>query len=147
MEENKHYIVIDSIGRIVDGWSDGLYPQRNTTGAILLRENSGYQFRLFPGGEENPQLSEVVYEGLLYLYRYSKTEGVRKATQEELALDTLQLKQAYDDRKAQEELNKPPSNEEFQKEIAQLQGKLTASQENAKILEECLVEMASLVYA
>ena len=115
MEENKHYIVIDSIGRIVDGWSDGLYPQRNTTGAILLRENSGYQFRLFPGGEENPQLSEVVYEGLLYLYRYSKTEGVRKATQEELALDTLQLKQAYDDRKAQEELNKPPSNEELQK--------------------------------
>ena len=83
----------------------------------------------------------------MYLYRYSKTEGVRKATQEELALDTLQLKQAYDDRKAQEELNKPPSNEELQKEIAQLQGKLTASQENAKILEECLVEMASLVYA
>lgn len=147
MEGNKHHLLIDEAGHILAGWSDGPFPDRDISGAVLLREDVGYQFRLFPGGEENPQLSEVVYEGLLYLYRYSKTEGVRKATQEELALDTLQLKQAYDDRKAQEELNKPPSNEELQKEIAQLQGKLTASQENAKILEECLVEMASLVYA
>lgn len=147
MEGNRHYLLTDDAGRILAGWSDGPFPDRDTSGAVLLREDVGYQFQLFPGGEENPQLSEVVYEGLLYLYRYSKTEGVRKATQEELALDTLQLKQAYDDRKAQEELNKPPSNEELQKEIAQLQGKLTASQENAKIIEECLVEMASLVYA
>ena len=54
---NKHYIVTDARGRITDGWSDGPFPDRDATDAICIEEQGGYQFRLFPGGEENPALS------------------------------------------------------------------------------------------
>ena len=54
---NKHYIVTDAQGRITDGWSDGPFPDRDADGAVCMNEQGGYQFRLFPGGEENPALS------------------------------------------------------------------------------------------
>jgi len=53
---NKHYIFADSRDRITDGWSDGPRPDKDTTDAICISEQGGYQFRLFPGGEENPVL-------------------------------------------------------------------------------------------
>lgn len=56
---NKHYITTDSQGRITDGWSDGPHRDRDTAGAICINEQGGYQFRLFPGGEENPALHTV----------------------------------------------------------------------------------------
>ena len=58
MEENKHYLLVDEAGRVLAGWSDGPFPDRDTSGAVLLREDGGYQFRLFPGGEENPPLTD-----------------------------------------------------------------------------------------
>ena len=56
---NKHYIATDAQGHISDGWSDGPHPERDTTGAICINEQGGYQFRLFPGGEENPPLYDM----------------------------------------------------------------------------------------
>lgn len=53
---NHHYIGTDAQGRITSGWSDGPHPDRDTTGAICINEQGGYQFRLYPGGEENPAL-------------------------------------------------------------------------------------------
>lgn len=53
---NKHYITVDAQGQIVDYWSDGPFPDRDTTGAVCINEEGGYQFRLTPDGEENPQL-------------------------------------------------------------------------------------------
>lgn len=53
---NKHYIAVDDQSRITDGWSDGPHPERDTTGAICINEQGGYQFRLWDGGEENPHL-------------------------------------------------------------------------------------------
>lgn len=53
---NRHYITTDAQSRITDGWSDGPHPDRDATGAICINEQGGYQFRLFPGGEENPPL-------------------------------------------------------------------------------------------
>lgn len=53
---HRHYIKIDDQNRIIDGWSDGVFPDRNTTDAICINEQGGYQFRLFPDGEENPIL-------------------------------------------------------------------------------------------
>ena len=53
---NKHYIKVDETGRIVESWSDGPCPDNDMEGAICINEHGGYQFRLFPGGEENPAL-------------------------------------------------------------------------------------------
>lgn len=52
----RHYIAIDAQGRITSGWSDGPQRDRDTTGAVCINEAGGYQFRLTPGGEENPPL-------------------------------------------------------------------------------------------
>ena len=139
MEENKHYIVIDSIGRIVDGWSDGLYPQRNTTGAILLRENSGYQFRLFPGGEENPPLTD---ETGAHLWRYEDGR-VRASTAGELAAERAEI-----------EANTPPPAPGDAEKIAELEAEKTlliarvsALSEQNDFQEELIVELANVVYA
>lgn len=53
---NKHYITVDDRNRITDGWSDGPHPEKDTSGAVCINDRGGYQFRLFPDGEENPSL-------------------------------------------------------------------------------------------
>ena len=58
-QDNRHYITVDTQGRITDGWSDGPYPDRPTANAICINEQGGYQFRLIPGGEESPPLYTV----------------------------------------------------------------------------------------
>lgn len=51
---NKHYITVDGAGRITDGFSDAF--RAPADGDICINERGGYQFRLFPDGEENPVL-------------------------------------------------------------------------------------------
>lgn len=83
---NKHYITVDDAGRITDGWSDGPHPKRDTTGATLLRKG-GYQFRLYPGGEENPQLYT---EDGICLYKLAGSVPVPR-TAEEIEADRAVL--------------------------------------------------------
>ena len=71
-----HYIATDAAGNITGGWSDGPLPERAEPGAICLTERGGYQFRLWPGGEENPPLMDA--RGI-WLYRYAGGSPVRKA--------------------------------------------------------------------
>lgn len=66
---NKHYIFIDARDRITSGWSDGPQPDRDTTKAICINKQGGYQFRLFPDGEENPPLYTM--DGIP-LYKWNK---------------------------------------------------------------------------
>ena len=81
---NKHYLTVDDQGRIVDGWSDGPHPEKDTAGAICINEQGGYQVRLFPPvGEENPSLWDM--DGIP-LYKYEGGEVVPR-TEEELADD------------------------------------------------------------
>lgn len=80
---NKHYITVDTSGHITDGWSDGPHQGRETEGAILLREDGGYQFRLWPDGEENPPL--YTDDGIP-LYRWDG-ERVVERTAEEIEAD------------------------------------------------------------
>ena len=80
---NKHYITTDTQGRITDGWSDGPHPNRDTSNAICINEQGGYQFRLFPGGEENPPLCDM--DGVP-LFRWDG-EQVIPRTGEERAAD------------------------------------------------------------
>ena len=90
---NRHYIAVDEQGRIVDGWSDGPHPGRDTSGAICIDGEGGYQFRLLPGGEENPPLSA---EDGVPLYRWDGETAVPR-TMEEIEADrapSLELVQA-----------------------------------------------------
>ena len=51
---NRHYITIDNKTCITDGFSDAFKQPKETD--ICINEQGGYQFRLFPRGEENPSL-------------------------------------------------------------------------------------------
>ena len=76
---NKHYITTDAQGLITSGWSDGPHPDRDATNAICINEQGGYQFRLFPGGEENPPLYTM--DGVP-LYRWAGESAVPRTAEE-----------------------------------------------------------------
>lgn len=80
---NKHYIIIDARGRITSGWSDGPHRERDTANAICINDQGGYQFRLSPGGEENPPLYTV--DGIP-LYRWDGTQALPR-TEDEIDAD------------------------------------------------------------
>lgn len=80
---NKHYITTDPQNRITGGWSDGLHPDRDISGAICISEQGGYQFRLAPDGEENPAL--YTFDDIP-LYRWDGEQIVPR-TEEEIEAD------------------------------------------------------------
>jgi len=80
---NKHYITTDAQNRIAAAWSDGPHPDRDTTDAICINEQGGYQFRLFPDGEENPAICTM--DGIP-LYKWDGEQVVLR-TEEEIAAD------------------------------------------------------------
>lgn len=84
---NKHYITTDNQSRITDGWSDGPHPDRDTAEATCINEQGGYQFRLFPGGEENPPL--YTKDGIP-LYRWDGVQ-VLPRTEEEINTDRANI--------------------------------------------------------
>ena len=75
---NKHYILLDGENRIIDGWSDGIFPEKPVDGAVCINEQGGYQFRLFPDGDENPALIDKTGA---HLWKYA--EEVKPATEAE----------------------------------------------------------------
>lgn len=83
----RHYIAIDNRGRITSGWSDGPQRDRDTAGAVCINEAGGYQFRLFPDGEENPPLYT---EDGIPLYRWDGERAVLR-TAEEIEADRAAL--------------------------------------------------------
>ena len=82
---NRHYITVDGQGRVTDGWSDGPHPARDTTNAICINEQGGYQFRLWPGGVENPELCTM--DGIP-LYRWDGEEVLLR-TEAEIEADRI----------------------------------------------------------
>lgn len=80
---NKHYIKTDDRGCIVEAWSDGPFPGKDAAGAICINEEGGYQFRLEPGGEENPPLFDRYG---IPLYKWEEGQAVER-TQDELEGD------------------------------------------------------------
>lgn len=80
---NRHYITVDAQGRVTDGWSDGPNPDRDTTQAVCINEQGGYQFRLTPDRAENPPLRDM--DGVP-LYKWDG-EAVALRTEAELTAD------------------------------------------------------------
>ncbi len=76
---NKHYIIIDEQNRITDVWSDGPHRNRDTANAICINDKGGYQFRLFPGGEENPPICTM--DGIP-LYKWDGEQVIKRADEE-----------------------------------------------------------------
>jgi hypothetical protein len=80
---NRHYITIDTQGRVTGGWSDGPHRDRDTTEAVCINEEGGYQFRLWPSGPENPSLYTM--DGIP-LYKWDGEDVVAR-TEAEIAAD------------------------------------------------------------
>jgi len=80
---NNHYIATDDRGRIINAWSDGPQPELDTTNAVCISDKGGYQFRLTPGGEENPALYDM--DGIP-LYKWDG-ENILPRTEEEIEAD------------------------------------------------------------
>jgi len=83
---NKHYASVDDRDRIVEIWSNGPNPGRNTETAICINEKGSYQVYLTVEGErteENPRL--LTYDGIP-LYKWNG-EQVISRTEEEIAAD------------------------------------------------------------
>ena len=85
---NKHFITVDEQNRIVRGFSDAFRQPADTD--ICINEQGGYQFRLFPGGEENPSLHE--WQHMIPLYKYENGKVVKR-TEEEIEADIAALPQ------------------------------------------------------
>lgn len=81
---NKHYVTLDEQNRIINGFSDAFRQPSETD--ICINEQGGYQFRLFPNGEENPML---LNENGISLYEYN--EGVFARSKEDIAADEAEL--------------------------------------------------------
>lgn len=100
---NKHYIKIDNRNRIIDTWSDGPRPDKDTDGAICINNKGGYQFRFIipteikfkepngsiktviqnKPGEENPAIYD---QNFVPLYKYENNKVIHR-TQEEIDED------------------------------------------------------------
>lgn len=84
---NRHYITTGPDGLITDGWSDGPHSSKDTTNAICINKQGGYQFRLTPNGEENPPL--YTFDGIP-LYKYENEEVIER-TEDEIKQNRLPL--------------------------------------------------------
>ena len=76
---NRHYIIMRQDGVIIDAWSDGPHPERDTTDAICINEQGGYQFRLYPDDEENPPIYTM--DGIP-LYKWDGEQAIRRSEDE-----------------------------------------------------------------
>ncbi|MCH5203851.1 MAG: hypothetical protein J1F03_03830 [Oscillospiraceae bacterium] len=77
--KNKHYITTRSDGAIIDTWSDGPHLEKDITDAICINNQGGYQFRLYPGGEENPNIYSI---DSVPLYKWDGERVVRRTDEE-----------------------------------------------------------------
>lgn len=76
---NQHYISIRADGSILDAWSDGPHPEKDTSDAICINRKGGYQFRLYSDGDENPTLFDT---NGIPLYKWDGSEIVSRTDDE-----------------------------------------------------------------
>lgn len=74
---NTYFIEIDEQSRIIKGWSDAFAPATETS--IIINSEGGYQFRLWPDGEENPNLFTM--DGIP-LYKWNGEQVIARPEEE-----------------------------------------------------------------
>ncbi len=129
---NKHFILVDAQSRITDGWSDGPRRDRDISEGICINDHGGYQFRLFPDGEENPPMHTM--DGIP-LYKWDNGKAVLR-TEDEIGAD----------RAALPEPDKPVTIEDVMQENKLLKAQIQAQGERSDFIEDCMAEMAMQVY-
>ena len=128
---NKHYIKTRADGAIIDCWSNGPHPDRDTTDAICISDKGGYQFRFTPDVEEIPPFYDV--DGIP-LYKWDG-QAVQPRTAEEIAADRAAIPEP------------PPSEmEQLRADNALLRAQIAAASGRQDFLEDCIAEMAAQVY-
>ena len=83
----KHYIRLDDAGRIIKGFTTAFEQPKD--GDVCINEDGGYQFRLVPGGTENPILTDR--DGIS-LYKYDG-EAVVGRSADEIESDRAEIQQ------------------------------------------------------
>ena len=78
----RHFVLTRADGCILDGWSNGVKPERDTSEAVCIRENGGYQFEIMPDMQSIPLCTPEE----IPLYKWDGTQVVLR-TEEELAAD------------------------------------------------------------
>lgn len=88
MEEtyNRHYIIIRPDDAIIDAWSDGPHPKKDTTNTICINEEGSYQFRLILNGEPTEENPPIYTEDDIPLYKWDG-EQIISRTAGEIAID------------------------------------------------------------
>ena len=131
---HKHYVITDERGCIVDGFSDAIH--KPSEADICINEEGGYQFCLF--GIENPALFGTEY--MIPLYKWENGEVIER-TEDEIAADIAAIPEA----------ETPPTIDErvsdLETENALLKAQINAQTEQMDFYEECIAEMAMIVYA
>lgn len=81
MEEfyNTYYLRTREDGAIIDAWSDGPHPEKDTAGAVAYNTKGSYQMRLYPDGEENPSIWTM--DGIP-MYKYIDGEITPRTSEE-----------------------------------------------------------------
>ena len=83
---NKHYASIDGRARILEIWSDGPNPGRDTETAICINEKGSYQVYLEINGTRTIDNPSVTTMDGIPLYKWDG-ETVKERTEEEIAAD------------------------------------------------------------
>ena len=83
---NRHYITTRPDGAITGAWSDGPHPKKDTTDAICINEQGGYQFRLILNGEQAEENPPIYTMDGIPLYKWDGEQVVRR-TEEEIEAD------------------------------------------------------------
>ena len=133
---NKHYITLDERNRIVGGFSDAFRQPTDTD--ICINEQGGYRFRLFPNGEENPCLFD--WNGMIPLYKYEGGKVVKR-TEEEIEADRAEIPEEEPVPTVDERVSA------LESENAMLKAQINAQSEQMDFYEDCIAEMAMVVYA
>ena len=138
---NKHFVSVDDQNRIVNGFSDAF--RQPTEADICINEQGGYQFRLFPGGEENPPLHE--WQHMIPLYKYENGEVVKR-TEEEIEADIAAMPVPEHKPTAEERIAELEAvNAELEDALCEMdasnQEEIAALNETVSALEDAICEM------
>lgn len=74
---NTYFIEINEQNNIIKGWSSAFAPA--TKNSIIINEQGSYQFRLFPNGEENPNLFTI---DNIPLYKWENQKVIQRTEAE-----------------------------------------------------------------